>query len=122
MSNDLFRDFIDPENHTSRILIAHFLAIQLIMLPILDREWAGRTKNTPARMNLAWMTSIYESTPPYLQHLVEWPQAVAEAVRDELAGKQTNIPRIQILQKKAGCSKDVVYGVDSISRGMLFGR
>ncbi|KAG4411950.1 hypothetical protein IFR04_014924 [Cadophora malorum] len=122
MSNDLFRDFIDPENAISRILIAHFLAIQLIMLPILDREWAGRTKNTPARMNLAWMTSIYESSPTHLRHLVEWPQAVAEAVRDELAGKQSNVPRVPILQKKAGFSRDVVYGVDSVSRGALFGR
>ena len=122
MSNDLFRDFIDPENAISRILIAHFLAIQLIMLPILDREWAGRTKNTPARMNLAWMTSIYESSPRHLRHLVEWPQAVAEAVRDELAGKQSNVPRVPILQKKAGFSRDVVYGVDSVSRGALFGR
>lgn len=83
MSNDLFRDFIDPENHISRILIAHFLALQLIMLPILDREWAGRTKNTPARMNLAWMTTIYETSPEGLRNLVEWPQKVAEAVNDE---------------------------------------
>ena len=68
------------------------------------------------------MTSIYESSPRHLRHLVEWPQAVAEAVRDELAGKQSNVPRVPILQKKAGFSRDVVYGVDSVSRGALFGR
>lgn len=92
------------------------------MLPILDREWAGRTKNMPARMNLSWMTSIYESMPPQLKALVEWPQAVADAVRDELAGRQTNIPRIQILRKKEGFSSAVVYGVDSENRGVMFGR
>ena len=47
---------------------------------------------------------------------------MAEAVRDELAGKQSNVPRVPILQKKAGFSRDVVYGVDSVSRGALFGR
>lgn len=73
-------------------------------------------------MNLSWMTSIYESMPQHLQALVEWPQAVADAVKDELAGKQTNIPRIQILRKKEGFNRDLVYGIDSANRGVLFGR
>ncbi|KAL2061575.1 hypothetical protein VTL71DRAFT_6952 [Oculimacula yallundae] len=119
MSSDLFHDFIDPENDVSRILIAHFLALQLIMLPILDREWAGRPKNTPARMNFEWMKTIYKSTPEGLRYLVEWPQAVAEAVKDELAGKQTNERRIPILPKQKGPKPD---NIDSLSRGALFGR
>lgn len=122
MPNTLFRDFVDDTNDISRLLIAHFLALQVIMLPILDREWSGRTTNTPARMNLHWMTSIHDSVLPHLQPLGEWPLAVAGAVRDELAGKQSNIPRIQILRKKEGFSKNVVYGVDSTNSGTLLGR
>ncbi len=44
-----FYDFLDANNHVSKILQAHFLAIQVSMLPILDREWASRIKNTPTR-------------------------------------------------------------------------
>lgn len=120
MSNKLFMDFINPTSDPSRILIAHFLALQMIMLPILDREWAGRTKNTPARMNLDWVASIYRSVPEQLQGYVEWPQAIADAVRDELAGKQTTIPRIQILPKKLGGIRDG-YGFNITSRGSLLG-
>jgi hypothetical protein len=103
-----FHDFVDTNNWISQILIAHFLAIQMILVPILDREWAGRIKTTPARMNIVWITSILEGTPYNLRHFLNWPTAIMEAVGDELAGKQNIIPRISILRKNEGFSKDLV--------------
>lgn len=38
MSNRTFCAFIDETNHVARVLIAHFLAVQKIMGPILCRE------------------------------------------------------------------------------------
>ncbi|CZR62609.1 uncharacterized protein PAC_12506 [Phialocephala subalpina] len=110
LDNQAFTDFSDPTNTISRILIAHFFAIQLMMLPILDREWAGRTKTTPCRMNLDWVARINESLPAHMKHYVDWPTAVADAVLEELTGVHVTIPRISILRKKEGLSKDVVLG------------
>jgi hypothetical protein len=38
MDSKRIEDFIDPANSVARILIAHFLAIQLVVSPIVDRE------------------------------------------------------------------------------------
>lgn len=100
-----FNDFIDANNQISRILIGHFLAIQMILFPILDREWsAGRSKLAAGRMNVTWITSIAANTSQSLRHLLEWPLAIMEAVQDELDGKQSIVPKIEVLRKNKGLS------------------
>lgn len=110
LDNQSFMDFSDPTNTVSRILVGHFFAIQLMLLPILDREWAGRTKTTPCRMNLDWVARINDSLPSGMRHYVAWPTAVADAVLEELSGVHVTIPRISILRKKEGLSRTVVLG------------
>ncbi|KAF8861135.1 hypothetical protein BDZ45DRAFT_740735 [Acephala macrosclerotiorum] len=110
LDNQSFMDFSDPENTVSRILVAHFFAIQLLLLPILDREWAGRTKTTPCRMNLDWVARINEGLPANVRHYADWPTAVADAVFEELSGVHSTIPRISILRVKEGHSKGLVLG------------
>jgi hypothetical protein len=81
-----------------------------MMLPILDREWGGRTKTTPCRMNLDWVTRINEGLPEHMRCFMEWPTAVADAVLEELTTVHVTIPRVLNLRKKEGAKGDVVLG------------
>ena len=110
MENESFKDFSDPLNNISRILLAHFMGIQMLLAPILDREWAGRTKPTPCKMDLDWIATISAGLPAHMRCYVEWPLAVADAVLEELTGVQLAVPRIPILRKKEGFSRDIILG------------
>jgi hypothetical protein len=108
LDNVSFKDLTDPANHVSKILIAHFLAIQLAMLPIMAREWEGRIRATPIRPSLDWISSISSSVPPHMRPSVEWPKAIADTVRDELAGKLPATSNYLVLRKNEGLSPDIV--------------
>jgi hypothetical protein len=104
MDNEDFRLFVDPENLVAQVLIAHFLAIQFIMAPILDREYGQRSRVTPTRYHLSWVDTALNLLPEGMKYLLEWPKAVTDCVRDELQGKQAPVSRISILRKKEGFS------------------
>lgn len=108
LDNQSFNDFFSPTNPISRILVGHFLAIQNMMLPILDREWAGRTKNTPCRMNPDWMNTINEGLPVHMRHFMEWPTTVAGAVSNEISTGHCTSPKVSKLRKKGGLKGDVM--------------
>jgi hypothetical protein len=108
MDVETFQDFTDPANLVSRMLIAHFLTIQIVIAPIIDREWLGRSKSTPIRIHLDWIFALCEALPPNLRIYMEWPKAVAEAAGEEIVGKQSLVPRIPIFRKKEGLSQSIV--------------
>ena len=108
LDNASFKDLTDPANHVSKILIAHSLAIQLVMLPIMAREWEGRVRTTPIRPSLDYISSISSSVPPHMRPYMEWPKAIADTVRDELAGKLPATSRHLVLRKNEGLSRDIV--------------
>ena len=108
MDMDEFKEFVDPKNHVSRILIVHFIAVQMIVAPIIDREWHGRSKTTPVRAHLDWIFSAYDAVPPLMRRYVEWPHAIATAIKDEISGKQTLLPTVSILRRKEGLSRGIV--------------
>jgi hypothetical protein len=101
MDTQRITDFIDPCNHVARILISHFLAIQMVVSPITDREFSHRIRYTPVRSLLNWVNLIYDGCPPHLQRYMEWPKAINDSVETELLGKQGAIP---ILRKNEGYS------------------
>jgi hypothetical protein len=103
-----FKDLVDPANIVSQILIAYLLTIQLIMLPIMAREWQGRTRTTPVRTILEWILSISSSIPTHMRQYVEWPKAIADAVHDELSGKLPTASKRPVLRKNEGLSLDIV--------------
>lgn len=111
MDDKDIRLFLDPSNVVVHLLIAHFLALQCIMAPILDREYGQRGRMTPLRYHLSWIDSILDLLPPNMKHLMEWPKAVADCVRDELNGKQAPVTRMSILRKKEGFSRRFAEGV-----------
>jgi hypothetical protein len=107
MESQMFHEFIDPENSVARLLIAHFLAIQMIVIPIVDREYNGRARAMPARGNMDWISSLYKSCPGHLRKYMEWTVAVKDCVMDELVGKEKLVPTVSILRKKEGLSKAI---------------
>lgn len=105
MEGQMFQEFIDPSNSVARLLISHFLAIQIIVCPIVDREHVGRVRATPLSPQFDWLSILYGNCPTALRKYLEWPMAVKDCVKDEIEGKERLIPTIPILRKKEGLSK-----------------
>jgi hypothetical protein len=105
MDGQTFQEFIDPLNSVAQLLIAHFITIEIIMMPIVDREYGGRARTTPARTHLDWLTMIYRNCPLQMRTYLKWPLAVKDCVTDELDGKERLVPTISILRKKEGLCK-----------------
>ncbi|KAF4629232.1 hypothetical protein G7Y89_g8920 [Cudoniella acicularis] len=101
MDNESFTAFINPENFVTRILITHFLAIQLMLSPITSKEFTGR-RPIPVRHQIAWVFFGYDILPLHLKHFLEWPKTIADCVKEELDGNQQLIPRVSILRKSEG--------------------
>jgi len=102
MDKERLQDFIDPNNYIARILLGHFLALQMVVSPIIDREWAHRTRATPVRSPLIWISNIYRDCPSRLKDYLKWPRDIGDAVSEEIAGKTTSMPIIAILKKGEG--------------------
>jgi hypothetical protein len=100
MDSGMFEDFIDPNNTVASILISHFLALQLVVSPIINREWAGRKRSTPLRNHLDQIHYASKDVPAAYRQYVDWPLAIADAVSNELLGNKSGASRISILQKK----------------------
>ncbi len=50
--SDFATFFMSPTNTISDILIANLFSLQLVVAPIINREWAGRKRSTPLRNHL----------------------------------------------------------------------
>ncbi|RDL33739.1 uncharacterized protein BP5553_08107 [Venustampulla echinocandica] len=79
MNNNKLREFTAPENVVSRILLIHFLAIQLVMGPIIDREFGERRCVVTLRGHLDWINSGTHILPADMRDLIEWPISVARS-------------------------------------------
>lgn len=101
-------DFVDPKNYVSRILVAHFLAIQMIVAPIIDREWSHRIRPTPILTNVDWINSIREGIRLDLRRHLEWPVSITRRIFNELNGRQLPPQELSILRKRQGLSKDFI--------------
>ena len=103
----MFQEFVAPTNAVARLLIAHFLAIQTVVAPIIDRQYGGRARVMPVRGHNDWISTLYRQCPMELRRYMEWPVAIKDAIREELGGKEKLVPTVSILQKKEGLSKAI---------------
>jgi hypothetical protein len=76
-THDEFQSFIDPNNSVAQILLAHFIAIQAILTPILMLERIGFQGVDAPTAILGWIEGIYKNVPADLRHHVEWCRQVA---------------------------------------------
>ncbi|KAF1834987.1 hypothetical protein BDW02DRAFT_497013 [Decorospora gaudefroyi] len=77
-THDEFQAFIDPNNSVAQILLAHFIAIQAILTPILYLERVGFQGVDAPTAVLGWIEGIYWGVPQELRHHVEWPRQVSQ--------------------------------------------
>ena len=76
-THDEFQAFIDPGNAVAQILLAHFIAVQAILTPILYLERVGFQGVDAPTCVLSWIEGIYGNVPVGLRGYVEWPRQVA---------------------------------------------
>ncbi|KAL6707216.1 hypothetical protein ACN47E_004763 [Coniothyrium glycines] len=76
-THDEFQAFIDPNNSVAQILLAHFIAVQAILTPILYLERVGFQGVDAPTAVLSWVEGIYRNIPPILRHYVNWPRHVS---------------------------------------------
>lgn len=89
-----FNNFLSPTNHFARILLVHFLAIELIMEPVISREFGGRSRPIPSRYHLDWIFSANRELPPDLRDLVKWPNEMALSFGGNTTGRITEAGRL----------------------------
>ncbi|PQE28863.1 C6 transcription factor protein [Rutstroemia sp. NJR-2017a BBW] len=79
MSNRTFATFLDYRNKVARILMAHFLAIQILMKPILDREtvWDGSGVSI-VRANERWIEAIERDVGDRSGSFLDWPRTTVK--------------------------------------------
>ena len=73
MGNQEFRSFVDPDNHVSRLLLVHYVAITVMMWPVFCTLRPSMV-NTPMAdlTRCQWGVAIYHSLPLAMRGLVEW--------------------------------------------------
>ncbi|EOA85778.1 uncharacterized protein SETTUDRAFT_151790 [Exserohilum turcica Et28A] len=87
-THEQFQAFIDANNSVAQILLAHFIAIQAILTPILYLERVGfQGVNAPTAV-LSWVEGIYWNVPYQLRHHVEWPRQVSKYPFTRFLGQQ----------------------------------
>jgi hypothetical protein len=72
-----FEHFLSPGNFIARILLVHFLAIEIIIAPIQEREFGSRSRILPTNFHLNWIPKAYTEFPLHLRHFLEWPNSIA---------------------------------------------
>jgi hypothetical protein len=80
--------------------MAHFVATEIMMGPILGREWKGRVIPTPMEGILQWIYGIYDGVPANLRCFLSWPAAVASLVRAEIRGEKPQRPWLKEFFRK----------------------
>ena len=96
-SHEQFADFVNPNNLVMRVLLAYFISLQFIMMPLSTHEWPDRAEHgKPEAMTgmIEWSDKIFESTPEDLLAYLQWPMEIVGTVRAEIAGHKLETGRI----------------------------
>ncbi|TVY81757.1 Sterol uptake control protein [Lachnellula suecica] len=97
-----FEAFLGSANTFARILIAHFLAIELMMAPILEREICMKGRTKTIRHNLSWIDKSFHLVPDRMKYLIEWPKSVSDSARVGFLWKQAPKSNPLLLGKGGG--------------------
>ncbi|KAL9620150.1 MAG: hypothetical protein Q9160_005265 [Pyrenula sp. 1 TL-2023] len=91
-----FSWFVDSTNVVAQLLLAHFVAIQLIMIPLTEREWPKRVDRHAMGIlgPVEWAEKIYDRCPDACKGYMEWAMTVVRTVRVKVEQGQTDTWRI----------------------------
>lgn len=94
MSHDQFNVFIDGANVASQLLMAHFVALQLLMVPLTLRESPERADPAKSRVLLGmveWGERIVRRAQEDVRAYLEWPGRIVGLVRREVEVLQEGV-------------------------------
>jgi hypothetical protein len=92
MSNQQFQLFSNPSSDVSRLLLAHFVTVELLLTPILGREWQGRLLSTPMDGMFDWLDLIYCQVAPEMRSYLDWPSGTVTIIKAEMSGERPKRP------------------------------
>lgn len=87
MSPEEFSMLLEVNNVVSQLLMAHFVALQLIVMPMTMHASHTRANNAKAPLSLGiveWGEDIFHRTPSNMQQYLDWPRSLLGAVRREV--------------------------------------
>ena len=98
MCHDAFKTFLDPNNLVAQLLLAYFVAIQLLMVPLAAHEWPHRADVSRVRVlqgSVEWAEGIFErlEDSEWTMH-VDWPRNVITTVIAEINGEALQLPSV----------------------------
>jgi len=109
---DAFKTFLDPNNLAALLLLAYFIAIQLLMIPLAAHEWPNRADVGRVRVLygiIEWAKGIFERLEASsLRHLLDWPKTIVSAAVAEINGDLP--PGPPVLQLHLALDKDTPSG------------
>jgi hypothetical protein len=93
LAGDTFREFTAPSNVIAQMLLAYFVAIQLIMAPVTAPMFESTHRQghpgTEILLSIvSWGERIFPNIPEELQGHLVWPRMVIATVRSEMANPQ----------------------------------
>jgi hypothetical protein len=75
-----FQAFVDPSNTVAQILLAHFVALQVLFAPIKSQEWSGRNMGRPNRGTVFRLDGIWNNVPKSMRRYLQWPMLATGAI------------------------------------------
>ncbi|KAL2431448.1 hypothetical protein ABEF95_009068 [Exophiala dermatitidis] len=103
LGHDSFKSFLDPDNLVAQLLLAYFVAIQLLMVPLATHEWgrhrpAADQARARARVLFGvveWAHSIFKHLgPTELNVHLEWPRKIVAIANAEIRGLLLQSPPV----------------------------
>jgi hypothetical protein len=92
-THDEFQAFVDPNNSVAQIMLAHFIAVQAILTPILWLERVGFQGVDAPTCVLGWIEGVYRNLPGQLRGHVEWPRQVSRYPFMKFLGQSERLDR-----------------------------
>lgn len=95
MESSELEQLIEPCNSASQLLLAHFVALHLVMRPIACRERKTYTVTMYGIRMTTWIGEIYEKMKPEYQELLDWPLVISQLHTAKRLEQYTLAPKLQ---------------------------
>ena len=98
LCHDSFKAFLDPNNIIAQMLLAYFIGIQMLMVPLAAYEFPERANSSQAKVlygMVEWADGLFEriEATPLNEHL-RWPKRIVKTVVAELGGDFPDGPSV----------------------------
>lgn len=82
MTHEEFQDFINPDNEVGQLLQAHFIAVQLLLVPITINELGPRRPEALSYGHSGWLNVILGKIPRHMVKYYAWPLSASKLLQE----------------------------------------